>query len=91
MPNLKSAERRLRKSERRRKRNRHYKSMMKTFIKKVKNATTKEEAEAALKKVYSILDKLVVKGIIHKNRASSYKSKLAQFVNNFPTTQQAQA
>jgi small subunit ribosomal protein S20 len=62
---------------------------MKTFIKKVKNATTKEEAEPLLKKVYSILDKLVVKGIIHKNRASSYKSKLTQFVNSLPSKQQA--
>lgn len=84
MPNLKSAERRLRKSEKRRARNRHYKSMMKTFIKKVKTAATKEEAELMLKKVYSILDKLAAKGIIHRNRAASYKSKLAQFVNNFP-------
>ncbi|CUS86490.1 SSU ribosomal protein S20P [Candidatus Kryptobacter tengchongensis] len=91
MPNLKSAERRMRKSEKRRMRNRHYKSMMKTFIKKVKNAGTKEEAELMLKKVYSILDKLVAKGIIHKNRAASYKSKLAQFVNNFPITQPQQA
>jgi len=91
MPNLKSAERRMRKSEKRRMRNKHYKSMMKTFIKKVKNAGTKEEAELMLKKVYSILDKLVAKGIIHKNRAASYKSKLAQFVNNFPITQPQQA
>ena len=58
--------------------------MMKTFIKKVKTAATKEEAELMLKKVYSILDKLAAKGIIHRNRAASYKSKIAQFVNNFP-------
>ncbi len=89
MPNLKSAERRMRKSEKRRMRNRHYKSMMRTFIKKVKKAATKEEAEPILKKLYSILDKLVVKGIIHRNRAASYKSKLTQFVNNLPSGQQA--
>jgi small subunit ribosomal protein S20 len=75
MPNLKSAERRMRKAEKRRRRNRHYKSTMKTFIKKVKNATTREEAEAALKKVYSILDKLVVKGIIHKKQSSILQVK----------------
>jgi small subunit ribosomal protein S20 len=91
MPNLKSAERRMRKAEKRRRRNRHYKSTMKTFIKKVKNATTREEAEAALKKVYSIFDKLVVKGIIHKNRAASYKSKLAQFVNSLPSSSKSQS
>ena len=42
---------------------------MKTEIKKVTNATAKEEAENALKDTYSLLDKMVSKKIIPRNRA----------------------
>jgi small subunit ribosomal protein S20 len=44
--------------------------------------TDKAEAEKQLVVVYSTLDKLYKKGIIHRNKAANQKSKLARFVNN---------
>lgn len=82
MAHHKSAIRRIRKSEQQRLRNRHYKSMMNTYIKKVLAATDKEEGEARLRKAVSILDKLAAKGIIHQNKAANKKAKLTRFVNS---------
>ena len=54
---------------------------MKTAIKKVKNAPDKETAVVELKRTVSILDKMAVKKIIHKNKAANIKSKLTKLVN----------
>lgn len=82
MANYASAIRRIRKSEKARQRNKHYKSMMKTAIKNVLAATDKDEAQKMFVQTASILDKLAVKGIIHRNKAANQKSRLAIFVNN---------
>jgi small subunit ribosomal protein S20 len=82
MAHHKSAIKRISINERNRLRNQHYKSMMKTHISKVRSAGNKEEAEASLKKTSSILDKLVAKGIIHKNKAANQKARLAKYVNS---------
>lgn len=53
--------------------------MMKTFIKKVHLAISAGNQENAFKKfkdMQKILDRLVSKKIIHKNKASRYKSNL---------------
>jgi small subunit ribosomal protein S20 len=81
MAHHKSAIKRIRTNERDRQRNRHYKTLLKTSLKKVRSAENKEEAEALYRQTESILDKLVNKGIIHKNKAANQKSKLAVFVN----------
>jgi len=81
MPNHKSAERRVNTSNRQNAYNRHYKSMMKTAVKKVRSTTTPEEAKDLLVAAQSILDKLVTKGVIKKNKASNQKSKLMRLVN----------
>ena len=72
---------RVRQSKRDNLRNRHYKSMMKTSVKKVLQSN-KETSEDLLKQAISTIDKLKSKGIIHKNRASSQKSRLTKYVNN---------
>ena len=72
---------RVRQSKRDNIRNRHYKSMMKTAIKKVLIAN-KNDANELLKQAVSTIDRVCGKGIIHKNRASSHKSKLTKHVNN---------
>jgi small subunit ribosomal protein S20 len=54
---------------------------MKTAIKKVRTAPDKENAAAELKNTTRILDRLVLKGLIHKNKASNMKSKLSRLVN----------
>lgn len=71
----------MRSSARRAEQNRHYSSLMKTAIKRVRSATTKERGEAALLRAVSILDSLAAKGIIHRNKAANQKSKLTTFVN----------
>ena len=72
---------RVRQSKRDNIRNRHYKSMMKTAIKKVLIAN-KNDANELLKQAVSTIDRVCGKGIIHKNRASNHKSKLTKHVNN---------
>jgi small subunit ribosomal protein S20 len=54
---------------------------MKTAIKRVRTATTKEMGLAALLQAVSVLDSLAAKGIIHQNKAANQKSKLTRFVN----------
>lgn len=81
MARHKSALKRMRSSARRRERNRRYRSMMKTAIKRVRSATTKEKGQAALVKAVSLLDSLAAKGIIHRNQAANQKSKLTRLVN----------
>ena len=72
---------RVRQSLRNNLRNRHYKSMMKTSIKKVMEAD-KKDASALLDQAISTIDRVCGKGIIHQNRASHYKSKLTKYVNS---------
>ena len=72
---------RVKQSKRDNERNRHYKSMMKTSIKKVLSAK-KDDAPKLLKEAISTIDRVKGKGIIHKNRASNSKSNLTKYVNN---------
>ena len=82
MPHHLSAKRRLRTNAKAAARNRHYRSMMKTAIKNVRNTTKQDEANKAFQQATSLLDKLVSKGIIHKNKAANKKSRLAKYVNS---------
>ena len=84
MATHKSALKRHRQSLKRRAENRQKKSTLKTAIKNVINAPNKEAAMQAYNQVVSLLDKLATKGIIHKNKASNQKSKLAKFINKLP-------
>ena len=78
----KSAQKRARQTEKRTERNKLYKSKVRTAIKNVLSAKSKENAGNELKKTVSLLDKVAEKGIIHKNTAANRKSKLTKFVNN---------
>jgi small subunit ribosomal protein S20 len=81
MPHHKSAEKRLKKSKVENAYNRHYRTMMKTAIKKVRASENKEDAAKNYLAVQSILDRLVIKGIIKRNNASNKKSRLSDFVS----------
>jgi len=83
MAHHKSAIKRIRTNQKARLRNKHYRTTMKTAIKKVRLAESKEVAQANLNKAISVLDHLAVKGIIHKNNAANKKSKLTRLVNNW--------
>ena len=82
MPQHKSAEKRVRQSEKRRQRNLPKRTRIKTAIKKVRNASDQKTASDELKKTYSILDRASVKGTIHKNKAANKPTFL--FPSSFP-------
>lgn len=75
-----SVQKRIRQAEKARLRNKHYKSLMKTMVKKVQAASTKDEAETLFREAVSIIDSIAGKGIIHKNNAANKKSKLAAHI-----------
>jgi len=82
MAHHKSTQKRIRTSWKQNRRNVSYKSLMKTSIKKVLNATDKEAAQQQLQKTYALLDKLAAKKVIHKNKAANKKAKLARYANS---------
>ncbi|NOZ61439.1 MAG: 30S ribosomal protein S20 [Calditrichaeota bacterium] len=82
MAHHKSAKKRIVLSKKQNRYNVSYKSMMKSTLKKVRATTDKEAIGKELQSAYSILDKLVSKGIIHKNKAANKKSKLAKYANS---------
>ena len=61
MANHKSAEKRIRANEAKRVRNRYQHKTTRTVVKKLKGTTGKTEAEALLKEVSSMIDKLAKK------------------------------
>jgi small subunit ribosomal protein S20 len=81
MANHKSSIKRIRQEEKRRLHNRYYAKTMRNAVKKLRSTTEKAEASAMLPKVTKMLDKLAKVNIIHKNKASNLKSKLAVYVN----------
>lgn len=81
MANHKSAEKRIRANEAKRVRNRYQHKTTRTVVKKLKTLTVKSEAEALLKEVTSMIDKLAKKNIIHWKKAANQKSKLAKQVS----------
>ena len=80
MANHKSAIKRIRTNNRRRTRNSYQTVTTRTSIKKVFTSTDKKEAQSMLPKVYSLLDRLAKKNLIHKNKAANLKSELAVHV-----------
>jgi small subunit ribosomal protein S20 len=77
----KSAQKRARQTVKRTEKNKLYKAKIRSAVKSVIGAKTKENAEKELKKAVAVLDKVSVKGIIHKNNASNKKSRLTRHVN----------
>ena len=65
MANHKDAIKRIRQTEKRRLHNRYYAKNMRNEIKKFRALTSKSEAEGQLSKLYSIIDKVAKRGIIH--------------------------
>lgn len=84
MPNIKSAKKRVLTSERNRLRNHAFKSSIRTAIRRVHEAlagkTPAADLAATVSKVNSLIDRAILKGILHKNTGSRYKSRVAKFV-----------
>ncbi|MGI9066990.1 MAG: 30S ribosomal protein S20 [Pyrinomonadaceae bacterium] len=84
MPNHKSAEKRMRQNEARRKINRGNRSRVRTSIKNLRGAIgTKDAAQIKelLPTTISTIDKAVQNGALHKNAAARYKSRLTAHAN----------
>ena len=68
---------RVRQSRKSNLKNRSYKSAIKTAMKKaISNPDNKEVSETYKKEAVSVIDKASNKGIIHKNKAARYKSRI---------------
>jgi small subunit ribosomal protein S20 len=79
MPNTKSAERRMRRNERRHQMNHQVLSRLKTLERKFRAAVkqgTKDAAQTALRHAISALDKAAKSGVIPTARADRKKSRL---------------
>ena len=84
MPNIKSAEKRVRTTQTRNLRNRMLKNQLKTSIRRMTVAISEGDATAAetiYRSTIGLLDKAVLKGAIHKNTANRKKSQLALALN----------
>jgi small subunit ribosomal protein S20 len=84
MANHKSAEKRVRQSDRRNEANRRNRSRLRTEIKKLRAAIEngdQDEAKTLLTGTVSLIDKSIQKGIIHRNAAARYKSRLTSGVS----------
>ena len=85
MANHKSAEKRVRQNAKRNEINRSNRSKLRTSIKKLRTsvaASDKTGSIELLNPTVSLIDKAVNKGIIHKNTAARYKSRLTRHVND---------
>ena len=68
-----------RQSPKNREHNRQFRSRLRTALKNVRSAidgNDKGAAKSALRDVVALIDKLASKGVIHKNAAGRYKSRL---------------
>lgn len=84
MANTKSAIKRVRSSERRRRINQVHRSRARTYVKKARRliaAGQFEEAEPVVLQATSALDKAAQKGVIHRNNAARRKSRLIKHLN----------
>ncbi|HVF26619.1 MAG TPA: 30S ribosomal protein S20 [Pyrinomonadaceae bacterium] len=84
MPNHKSAEKRMRQNAKRRNINRNNRGRVRTGIKKLRTALTggdASDAQTLLPQTVSLIDKAVQKGVLHRNAAARYKSRLTTAVN----------
>lgn len=79
MANIKSAQKRARQAEKTRKHNMGLRSRMRTQIKNVIRACEagdREAAQAAYREAVPVIDTMVNKGIVNKNKAARHKSRL---------------
>ena len=79
LANSPQARKRARQNDKRRAQNSALRSKMRTYVKSVRNAIAageKEKAEEAYKAAVPVLDSMCGKGIVQKNTAARYKSRM---------------
>jgi small subunit ribosomal protein S20 len=82
MPQHKSCEKRMRTSAAARLRNRNDRSQCRTMEKTLLSTKSKSEAQTTLVTAYELLDRMVSKGVLHRNTAARQKAKLSRHVNS---------
>lgn len=84
MPTHKSAAKRVKQNEKRRLRNRHVVSTLRTLLKKARGAVEKKDtagAEATVPAAIRALSRAADKGVIHRNQASRKIGRLMKAAN----------
>jgi small subunit ribosomal protein S20 len=85
MANIPSAKKRMRQNIKRRERNRTHRSCMRSAIRKLRARIEAGDAESArtlLPDTLSLIDSTVTKGVLHRNTAARYKSRLTKAVQS---------
>jgi small subunit ribosomal protein S20 len=77
MANIKSAEKRIRITARKRTRNKARISRLRRAVKRYRQTDAKKKSEA-LPRTHAEIDRALAKGVIHRNAAARYKSRLAK-------------
>jgi small subunit ribosomal protein S20 len=80
----KSALKRIKQNEKKHERNKHIRSTLRTFIKRVREAAAGKDisaAKEALAAVIPVIDTAAAKGVIHPNNASRNVSRLTRLVS----------
>lgn len=88
MANHKSAVKAARRAAKRELRNRMWKSMVKTAVRRVREAAAAGNADAArglLSRAFKVIDKAASKGVLHPNTAARKKSRLARSLTKSQT------
>ena len=83
MPQHKSCKKRLRQAEKANAMNRSVRSAIRSCLKVIRTATSKEAALKEMPNLFSMLDKAAAKGRAGfcANRAANYKAKAAKVIN----------
>lgn len=84
MAHHKSAIKRIKQNKKRTERNKHVRSTLRTFIKRVREAVAANNASLAkesLEAAIPVIDSAASKGVIHRSNASRNVSRLNKLVN----------
>jgi small subunit ribosomal protein S20 len=84
LANHKSALKRFKQNEKKNQRNKHIRSTLRTFVKRVRDAVEGKDASVAkdaLAAAIPVIDSAASKGVIHSSNASRSVSRLTKLVN----------
>ena len=77
-----SVKKRVRQNIKANERNKALRSAMRTAIMEVRLASSRQEGEKAFARAVSVIDKTAQRGVIHKNTAARYKSRLSHLISS---------
>lgn len=80
MPNIKSAKKRMELSRIERSRNRETRSQIRTAVRRVREATSPEQAERRRRAAVALVDRAATRRTLHPNKAGHIKAQLDRLV-----------